>query len=221
MYCTNRLTVLALGCAVFLASPTTDLALAQSSGWTYLDRNGDPVANPDQTTEIYGTKDNATGLVWGHLSAHTITFLGYPEGSHDWHDAVALLLKTDGGTVLTDYQTFSNTWYTRTDSDWRLPSLDEVSTAVQHGLIPVWDISPASGVQTLASDPWWWNVLVWTTTQGKNWAYGLKAYYGAYLGDTYADGTPPSIRLSENSGARYVPVRGVPAVAPTKGGGKK
>lgn len=83
----------------------------------------------------------------------------------NWQDPV--------GPLIT-YQEFSNTFYGRNDSDWRVPTRDQMVDAFSAGLADYPDVSPYEGVQTYAEiHPY---SLKWSSTKQGNRAWIVDVY---------------------------------------------
>lgn len=129
---------LVLIATTWILLPATSKA-QQANGWSYYDANGQPYG---------GLRDPHTGLVWGFNSQFT-------ESADNWTFAMemgvgnACLTYTACTTAPCDYAQFSNCFWNRDDSDWRLPTKTELIQAVANGVFQNLDYNPAAGFDSL------------------------------------------------------------------------
>jgi hypothetical protein len=162
-----------------------------------------------------GVQDTTTGLIWGYALADVDRFLTGDQTLRDWSFTLAMWVMTpdgQGGHTVMHYQDFSNTLYGRQDTDWRIPTKDEIVQAVDGGLLLALDGSPAAGFQAFdpTTDWLWWSSTSAGKVKGFDYAYEVNVLDGSVRASTVTSYTYGSI-----------PVRGVaPPPPPTKGGKK-
>ena len=166
-----------------------------------------------QLEDDSGLLDTETGLVWGYNLHHTGAVLNGPgQGwSYTWDFAVELLIPCgalDPDNDICTYQQFSNWYYDRDDTDWRLPTRDEMLDAVDGGIADYLDLEPGPGFELVWDFS---NGMAWSATEGGKKRGGFDSAYFVNLK------TGESDRVTVGSFMNIViPVRGVPA--PDEGG---
>jgi len=169
-----------------------------------------------QLADGSGVQDTQTGLIWGYALADVDRFLTNDQAIRDWSSTLTMEVISapngQGGYTSIRYQDFSNAWFGRQDTDWRIPTKDEIIQALDGGLLLALDGSPAAGFQ--AFDPtadWsWWSSTSAGKVRGTQMAYSINILDGsvhAYSVLSYLYGS--------------VPVRGVAPPPPPSNGGKK
>jgi len=166
-----------------------------------------------------GLLDTQTGLVWGHslVEVEHVLAGGSSGGTYGWERAMDMALKVDyelDGVVDDEitYQEFSNTMYERNDTDWRIPTRDELIDAIDAGLMLELDVSPVAGLQLF--DPEVRPDDVWSSTEGGKKRGGFDSAYYVNL----VTGESDRLTIGSLIGGA-IPVRGAPAPS-NDGGGK-
>jgi hypothetical protein len=94
-----------------------------------------------------GLLDTTTNLVWGFGANEVNHYLGGGVHNMDWRSAQLLpILDLDANTT---YPAFSNQFFGQNNTDWRLPTIEEMRAAYSAGLIHYLDASPRPGFQRL------------------------------------------------------------------------
>ncbi len=162
----------------------------------------------------HGLLDKETNLIWGFGANEVNHYLTGSGTNMSWSWAQSMpILTPSGASTPTAYSEFSNKFFTRNDTDWRLPTLEEMQAANSAGLVRFLDASPRPGFQrlgyigssSLVGQCWCCS----STLQRKNIGWWLNFE----TGETWA---------ASGSFLNYIPVRPGPAVSPppTDGGGK-
>jgi hypothetical protein len=169
-----------------------------------------------QLADASGVQDTQTGLIWGYPLAEVDIFLSGIQSTRSWSFTLAMWVIAEPDGQVTTYQDFSNTLFGRQDTDWRIPTKDEMVNALDAGLLQFLDRSPALGFQTFdpldpTADWEWWTSTSAGKVRGTDTAYLVDLLRGTVIATSVNSITYGS-----------VPVRGVaPPPPPTKGGGKK
>src|SRR5262249_29242342 len=143
-----------------------------------------------------------TGLVWGFASEAvspglswdfaSAQMLSVPQTTPDWPWPAC------GGTI-SNYDQYSNCFWGRNDSDWRIPTKDELTAAVANGVFTRADRSPEEGLQP------YFDAAGQPTTYSTRWSSTLgKKKNVVVVG--YADGG--FFETGQASQLHWIPVRG-------------
>lgn len=166
-----------------------------------------------------GLMDTETGLVWGFNLTDVGDFItfdpetGFGNGSlYSWNFAQDMWLPCDDGAWICTYEDWSNWYFEREDTDWRLPTKDEMVAAAQAGIGDHLDESPFDGFQGVC------DCSNWSSTTGK--VKGPEKE-GAWMVNLI---TGEATLVSKSSAIGVIVVRGgsapEPPSKPGKGGGR-
>jgi hypothetical protein len=142
-----------------------------------------------------GLLDTKTNLIWGFGANEVNHYLsGAPVGI-SFKSAQSMPVVNYGGSTQT-YRAFSNSFFQRNDSGWRLPTLSEMKDAHQAGLVTYLDASPKPGFQKLgvvnSFDPVY-NGGCWSSTaQGRSYGWWFNFLDGksGYFDNTRSNFIP-------------------------------